>query len=48
MHEIERTAGEVARLLGDMRGERWTVAEGWHDWQRRLHGLARWEADGGA
>jgi hypothetical protein len=38
MHEIERTAGEVARHLGDMRGERWTVAEGWHDWQRRLHG----------
>jgi hypothetical protein len=38
MHEIERTADEVARHLGDMRGERWTVGEGWHDWQRRLHG----------
>jgi hypothetical protein len=38
MHEIERTAGEVARHLGDMRGEKWTPGEGWHDWQRRLHG----------
>jgi hypothetical protein len=38
MHEIERTADEVARHLGDMRGERWTTGEGWHDWQRRLHG----------
>jgi hypothetical protein len=38
MHEIEKIADEVARHLGDMRGERWTTGEGWHDWQRRLHG----------
>jgi hypothetical protein len=38
IHEIEKTADEVARHLGDRRGEKWTAGEGYHSWQRRLHG----------